>query len=87
MASRFIVYGRDSCPWCTRAINFLNMLNQENVFLNMEKKRDALEEVKTYYNWDTVPVILENNLETGQVKFIGGYDLLKKRFPESWKMI
>ena len=87
MASRFIVYGRDSCPWCVRAVNFLEMLRQDKIFLNMENHRDRLEEVKAFYNWNTVPVILENNLETGKVKFIGGYDLLKKRFPESWKLI
>lgn len=87
MASRFIVYGRESCPWCVRAINFLEILRQEKVFLNMEEDREGLEQAKNFYNWKTVPMIIENNLETGEVKFIGGYDSLKERFPESWKMI
>jgi glutaredoxin len=87
MASRFIVYGRESCPWCIRANEYLKILRQDSVFLNFEKDRGFLEEVKSYYNWRTVPVILENNLNTGKVTFVGGYDSLKERFPESWKMI
>ena len=87
MASRFIVYGRESCPWCVRAVNFLDILRQEKVFLNMEEDREGLEEAKAFYKWRTVPMIIENNLDTGEVKFIGGYDSLKERFPESWKMI
>ena len=53
----------------------------------MEEDREGLEQAKNFYNWKTVPMIIENNLETGEVKFIGGYDSLKERFPESWKMI
>ena len=87
MASRFIVYGRSSCPWCVRAINFLDILRQESVFLNMEEDREGLEEAKVFYNWKTVPMILENDLNSGKISFIGGYDKLKQRFPESWKMI
>tara|TARA_A100001011_G_scaffold73289_1_gene75216 strand:- start:3108 stop:3371 length:264 start_codon:yes stop_codon:yes gene_type:complete len=87
MASRFIIYGRSSCPWCVRAVNFLDILRQESVFLNMEEDREGLEEAKVFYDWKTVPMILENDLSSGKVNFIGGYDNLKQRFPESWKMI
>ena len=49
----------------------------DHLFLNYEKNKEILDDYKHFYNQDTVPIILENNMESGITKKIGGYsDLL-----------
>ncbi len=80
MASRFIIYGRTSCPFCRMALDVLDHLGQEKVFFDFTEDHEAIEDAKRFYNWNTVPMILENNKETGSTKFIGGFDDLRRRF-------
>ena len=78
MAERFIIIGRSSCPFCNMADDLLRAQKIESVFLDYEEKRDILKDYKQFYNQDTVPIILSNNLDSGYVKKIGGYtDLLE----------
>ena len=78
MVDRFIIIGRLSCPFCTRAIEYCKAKKAEYVFLNYTEKPETLEEYKTFHQQKTVPIILANNLETGYTKKVGGYsDLLE----------
>jgi len=77
MASRFIVYGRSTCPYCTLALELLRSREKENVYFDFSEDPAAVKEAMEFYDWPTVPMVLENDLTTGETKFIGGYaDLL-----------
>ena len=82
MASRFIVYGRSTCPYCTFAVKILHAKKKENVFFDFSEDPDAIEEAKRFYDWPTVPMVLENDLITGKTNFVGGYDDLLNRLNE-----
>ena len=59
------------------ACDFLNASHEEYTFLDFEDDREFIEEIKEFYSSKTVPIILENDLITGQIQKIGGYtDLL-----------
>lgn len=78
MADKYIIIGRESCPFCNFAVDFCSAKYFESTFLDYEKNREILEDYKTYYDIATVPIILKNNTETGLVSFVGGYtDLLE----------
>ena len=75
--NRFIIIGRSSCPYCVFAIDFCRAKDLETVFLDYSEKTEILEDYKSFYERETVPIILENSLVSGLVTFIGGYtDLL-----------
>ena len=77
MASRYIIFGRESCPFCVMAADLCLASHINHLFLNYEENREILEDYKQFYNQNTVPIILENNMESGITKKIGGYsDLL-----------
>ena len=74
---RYIIYGREGCSYCTFAHDFCYAKNLEVVYLDYTKHTDALADCMKFYKTKTVPIILENDLETGLVRFVGGYtDLL-----------
>ena len=82
MASRFLIYGRSTCSFCTRSVKLLEELEQENIFFDFTEDPEAIEDAKRFYDWPTVPIILENDKETGKTSFIGGFADLDSRFPE-----
>ena len=76
--NRYIVIGRSSCPYCKLAVDFLEGKVFQHEFLDYVDSRDILEDYKTFYKQDTVPIILSNNIKTGLTKKIGGYsDLME----------
>ena len=79
MDSRFIIYGRRTCPYCSHAVDLLEARGIKNVFFDFTEDPQAIQEAKSFYKWRTVPMVLENNVLTGETKFIGGYDDLYER--------
>ena len=82
MTERFIIYGRSSCPFCVHAQDFCSASNLESMFLDYSDNLDILEEYKEFYQQNTVPIILANDLATGYTKKIGGYSDLLEYFRE-----
>ncbi len=75
---RYIIYGKDMCPYCCFAQDYCIAKDKEVVYLDYTNNLEALRDCMSFYKMKTVPIILENDLETGLTKFIGGYtDLLK----------
>ena len=64
------------------AIKTLERRNLQFLFFNLENRQEFLAEVKGYYNFLTVPIILENDINTGLVRFIGGFDDLMEDLGE-----
>ena len=75
---RYIIYGINECPFCDRVLKFLEDSSREFVYFNLSEDMDFLREVKLFYNWSTVPIVLSNNKITGLTNLIGGCDDLCK---------
>ena len=73
---RFIIIGRDSCPFCVKAIEYCRAKDVEYIFLNYTEKPEMLEEYKVFHKQKTVPIILANNMLSGYTKMVGGYSSL-----------
>tara|TARA_Y100001938_G_C7942374_1_gene354948 strand:- start:20 stop:259 length:240 start_codon:yes stop_codon:yes gene_type:complete len=73
---RFIIIGRDSCPFCVKAIEYCRAKDVEYIFLNYTEKPEMLEEYKVFHKQKTVPIILANNMLSGYTKMVGGYSNL-----------
>ena len=78
MANRYIVYGRNTCIFCKKALDLLKEEGKVNIFFDFSEDPEAIEDAKDFYGSETVPIILENDNESGQTKLIGGYTELKE---------
>ena len=77
-SERFIIYGRETCQFCLHAVDYCNAIGAPNIFLDYSHSLGIIEEYKEFYKQETVPIILANDLETGEIRKIGGYsDLLE----------
>tara|TARA_R100001510_G_C7617418_1_gene179191 strand:- start:504 stop:746 length:243 start_codon:yes stop_codon:yes gene_type:complete len=76
VTDRFIIIGRSSCPFCTRAVEYCQAKQREYDFLDYASNPEILQEYKQFHSHSTVPIILANNLNTGYTKKIGGYSEL-----------
>ncbi len=70
----FLVYGRNSCPYCVMAVNGLSERQLQHKFVDCENDRDFLNEAKTFYNKSTVPIVVQIQSKTGLVRLVGGCD-------------
>ena len=77
---RYFIYGRETCPFCVAACNYFDATERKYTFFDHKDDLEFLSYVKEFYESPTVPIILENNLDTGEVKKIGGYTDLLDRF-------
>jgi len=76
--NRYIIIGRSNCPFCTAAVDYCTGAGMQHVFLDYVNAQEVLQDYKDFHNHPTVPIILENNLETGRVTKVGGYqDFIK----------
>ena len=70
--------GHASCPYCVFAQDYCHAKELEIVYLDYTKDMEALEDCKKFYKMKTVPIILENEIDTGLTNLVGGYtDLLE----------
>tara|TARA_Y100001937_G_C6942570_1_gene251039 strand:- start:80 stop:325 length:246 start_codon:yes stop_codon:yes gene_type:complete len=72
MGDRFLIYGLSECPFCITAVDHLSANNLEYIYFELDSDPEFLSEVKSFYNFQTVPVILKNCLTSGEVSFVGG---------------
>ena len=76
MASRYIIFGKSTCHFCMHAVDYCKASSREYLYIDLEGQPDVLEEYKKFYNHETVPIILKNDLDSGLVSFIGGFSEL-----------
>lgn len=72
----FMVYGRQSCPYCVIACNALSQRNLNHKFIDCDTDREFMHEAKMFYNVQTVPIVIHIPHKTGIVKLVGGCDNL-----------
>ena len=74
--AKYTMWAKGGCPFCRKAQLFFleNKLSSTVVFV--DDNPALLEEKKSEYNWETVPIIVKE--KDGEKTFIGGYtDLIK----------
>ena len=77
MTKRYLIYGRSSCPFCIMACDYLSAKEKDYIFFDLINDLDFLESAKQFYSHETVPIVVQNNCDSGQTKLLGGYtDLL-----------
>lgn len=69
--AKVLMYKKNPCPYCDRAVNFLEGRGIEFEVVDLTGKQDELEKIKNETGWRTVPIIMIDG------KLIGGYTDLK----------
>ena len=68
---KFRLYTKTACPYCQMAVRLLAESQKDFECYALDNQPKLLNEIKSTYNWKTVPVVVE--ITEGQEKFIGGY--------------
>ena len=75
---RFFLYGVDSCPFCNHAEDYFLATGTEYYYFNYKDDPAGLAHCKSFFQHETVPIIIINNKTTGESSFVGGYtDLME----------
>ena len=73
---KFRLYTKTDCPYCQMAIRLLAEHQKDFECYALDNQPQLLNEIKTTYRWETVPVVVE--VTDGNEKFIGGFSDLKE---------
>lgn len=69
--AKVLLYKKNPCPYCDRAVNFLEGRGIDFEVIDLTNNMDELERIKNETGWRTVPIIMVNG------KLIGGYTDMK----------
>mgnify|MGYP003306871837 FL=1 len=76
MNSYFHVYSRQRCNFCSEAKKILKDSGDEFMVTDMTKAKSALEVLKGWTSWDTVPIVF--HIQGDKQFFVGGCEELKE---------
>ena len=69
---RYILFIKQECPYCVRAVDLLEKQGKDYDVVKFDAdQKMLLEQMKTAYQWETVPMVFER--QDNDIKFIGGY--------------
>lgn len=71
MQAKVIIYTKDPCPFCVRAINFMTNEGIQFEEIDLTDHPEKIQQIKDETGWKTVPIIMINN------QLIGGYTDIK----------
>ena len=77
MEVEYILYTKESCPWCVRAVNALTLKGKHFKNIPMDQNIKILEDIKDAYNWRTVPMVF-HRVGDSDYTLVGGYTDLQK---------
>jgi glutaredoxin len=70
---RYVVFAKESCPYCVKTVELLEDKEQNFKVVNFEADQTKiLGEIKEACRWETVPMIFKVSDEN-KIKFVGGY--------------
>jgi glutaredoxin len=72
----FVVYVKDECPYCIKALGLLEEQSEEYKIINLTSAPEVWEDLKKAYGWNTVPMILGR--EDKFFVLVGGFTDLKE---------
>jgi glutaredoxin len=70
------VVAKATCPYCVSAIELLKENGLSYQVVSVDGNPELLQEMKSNYNWQTVPIITE--VTPRGTRFIGGYTDLRE---------
>ena len=72
MEYEYILYIKEQCPWCVRAVNALDSREKHFKKISLDQNLKILEDLKEAYGWKTVPMVFQ---KTGHDNYtlLGGY--------------
>ena len=74
---RYILFAKESCPYCTMAQDLLERKSLNYNIINFEPDQESvLSEIKKAYEWRTVPMIFFR--DGPEIEFVGGFSDLQK---------
>ena len=71
MLTYYHIYAKATCPFCVRAINFMNEQGFDYVLTLVDASPEYYHKLKKKYEHQTVPMVVEHDV-AGNEKFIGG---------------
>ena len=71
MMTKYIIYGKSSCPYCIKVITSLVKSGKTFYAEMLDHDLSRLEELKTKYGHPTIPIVL---IKTNTEKLLGGCD-------------
>jgi glutaredoxin 3 len=69
--AKVIIYTKDPCPYCVRAINFFNEKQIKFEEIDLTDNQAEMDRIKNETGWRTMPIIMING------ELIGGYTDMK----------
>ena len=76
---RYILFIKQECPYCVSDIDLLEKQGKDYDVVKFDAdQKMLLEQMKTAYQWETVPMVFER--QDNDIKFIGGYTDLVEYF-------
>ena len=79
------IYAWTDCPFCENAKELLIEKGEQFMFCCLDQSDALLSFLKSKYDWETVPMIVEKLTESNTEKLIGGYTDLVQYFNEEEK--
>ena len=76
MNSYFHVYSKQRCNFCSKAKKMLKDAGDEFMVTDMTKAKSALEILKGWTSWDTVPIVF--HVQGDKQFFVGGCEELEQ---------
>lgn len=80
MKPYYILYTKKRCQYCRKAINLLNEKKEPYIITDLTKNKELLQEIKTVFRHDTVPIVLYADNQNTTLDLVGGYTELKELF-------
>ena len=78
---KYIIYTKSKCPYCVKAIKFLNEKKLFHKKVSLDDNETVHEEIKEAFSWPTVPFILVT-ADDENFRKVGGYTDLIDLFSE-----
>ncbi len=72
----YVVLGKKYCGFCRKARNVLNERGAPYIYVDMEEKKELIDEIKGVTGMKTVPIIFTHS--SSSITLIGGYTELVK---------
>jgi glutaredoxin len=80
MKPYYVLYTKKRCQYCRKAINLLNEKKQPYIVTDLTKNKEIMQEIKSVFKHDTVPIVLYVDKENTTLDLVGGYTELRGLF-------
>jgi len=71
VSRHYFLWTKSTCPFCKKASDILAENRYPHTIYTLDSNPELLQKAKEKFNWETVPLVLEQSSD-GESKFIGG---------------